>query len=362
MNGAPGHRRISQRKVMERLMTDTPVILSTLGDAGGVGPELVARTLDHPEITRGCKRVIAGHPRIFDMGREVAGVATDLPRFTDIEAAIASPDPVVFYHFDTLHYGDIDVGKTSAQAGLADYQIGCHAADLSAAGLIDAFVWAPVNKASIHKAGHHYEGYKAGIADYMGFAERSTEINTIGHLWTTRVTSHIPISAIAGAISEDAIFDVLTYFDRELRRFGYADPRIAVSGLNPHNGDEGAFGREEIDIIAPAIEKAKARGLNVAGPYPADTIFLTVQDEGIPAVLSMYHDQCQIATKLMGFDDGVTYFGGLPFILATPAHGTAFDIAGQGKARPNAILKAHELARRAALTAKGLPLGEGEAA
>ncbi|WP_283647312.1 4-hydroxythreonine-4-phosphate dehydrogenase PdxA, partial [Marinovum algicola] len=235
-------------------MTDTPVILSTLGDAGGVGPELVARTLDHPEITRGCKRVIAGHPRIFDMGREVAGVATDLPRFTDIEAAIASPDPVVFYHFDTLHYGDIDVGKTSAQAGLADYQIGCHAADLSAAGLIDAFVWAPVNKASIHKAGHHFEGYKAGIADYMGFAERSTEINTIGHLWTTRVTSHIPISAIAGAISEDAIFDVLTYFDRELRRFGYADPRIAVSGLNPHNGDEGAFGREEIDVLRPAIE------------------------------------------------------------------------------------------------------------
>ena len=91
MNGAPGRRRVSQRKVMERLMTDTPVILSTLGDAGGVGPELVARTLDHPEITRGCKRVIAGHPRIFDMGREVAGVATDLPRFTDIEAAIASP-------------------------------------------------------------------------------------------------------------------------------------------------------------------------------------------------------------------------------------------------------------------------------
>lgn len=336
-------------------MTDTPVILSTLGDAGGVGPELVAKTLDHPEITAGCKRIVVGHPKVFDMGREVAGVETDLPRYTDIRDAIDSPEPVVFHHYEALEYDDIPVGVTTAQAGLADYKIGCYAADLSKEGLIDAFVWAPVNKASIHKAGYHYEGYKAGIADYMGFKERSTEINTIGDLWTTRVTSHIPISAVAGEIKEQAILDVLKYFDRELKRFGYDNPKIAVSGLNPHNGDEGAFGMEEIEIIGPAVEKAKKHQLNVSGPYPADTIFLTVKEEGHVGVLSMYHDQCQIATKLMGFDDGVTYFGGLPFILATPAHGTAFDIAGKGVARPSAILQAHELARRAALTAIGLP-------
>lgn len=339
-------------------MSDTPVILSTLGDAGGIGPELVARTLDHPEVTRGCKRVIIGHRRILDMGREVAGVDTSVPEFTDIEDAIASPDPVVFHHYQKLEFSDVPVGVTTAQAGLADYRIGCYAADLSRAGLVDAFVWAPVNKASIHKAGYHYEGYKAGIADYMGFTERSTEMNTIGDLWTTRVTSHIPISQIASEIKEDAILSVLRYFDRELRRFGYSNPKIAVSGLNPHNGDEGAFGREEIDIIGPAIEKAKKLLLNVSGPYPADTIFLTVKEEGHIGVLSMYHDQCQIATKLMGFDDGVTYFGGMPFILATPAHGTAFDIAGKGVARPNAILQAHELARRAALTARGITIDE----
>lgn len=335
-------------------MTDRPVLLSTLGDAGGVGPELVARTLAHPEVTQGCKRVIVGHRKVFDMGREVAGIDTDLPRFDSFQDAVDSPAPVVFHHYDKLEYGEIAYGATSAQAGLADYQIGCYAADLSRAGLLDAFVWAPVNKASIHKAGYHFEGYKAGIADYMGFTERSTELNTIGDLWTTRVTSHIPISEIAGAITEDAILSVLRYFDRELRRFGYANPKIAVSGLNPHNGDEGAFGREEIDIIGPAIEKAKKLQLNVSGPYPADTIFLTVKEEGHIGVLSMYHDQCQIATKLMGFDDGVTYFGGMPFILATPAHGTAFDIAGKGIARPSAILQAHELASRAALTARGM--------
>ena len=339
-------------------MSETPVIISTLGDAGGIGPELVARTLARPDITASTKRVIVGHRKVFDMGREVAGVDEDLTTFTNIHDAIDSPEPVVFHHYDTLDYGDIDVGVTSAQAGLADYQIGCYAADLARDGLIDAFVWAPVNKASIHKAGYHYEGYKAGIADYMGFTERSTEINTIGHLWTTRVTSHIPISQIAGEINKGAILDVLEYFDRELKRFGYSNPKIAISGLNPHNGDEGAFGREEIDIIGPAVEDAQRRQMNVSGPYPADTIFLTVQEEGHVGVLSMYHDQCQIATKLMGFDDGVTYFGGLPFILATPAHGTAFDIAGKGIARPNAIFKAHELARRAALTARGIALEE----
>ncbi len=339
-------------------MTDTPVIIATLGDAGGIGPELVARTLEYPDTTRGTKRIIVGHRKIFDMGREVAGVDIDLPTFASFEDAVESPEPVVFHHYDKLQYEDVVVGETTAQAGLADYQIGCYAADLSKKGLMDAFVWAPVNKASIHKAGYHYEGYKAGIADYMGFTERSTEMNTIGDLWTTRVTSHIPISQVASKINEDAILSVLLYFDRELRRFGYSNPKIAVSGLNPHNGDEGAFGREEIDIIGPAIEKAKKLQLNVSGPYPADTIFLTVKEENHVGVLSMYHDQCQIATKLMGFDDGVTYFGGMPFILATPAHGTAFDIAGKGVARPNAILQAYQLASRAALTARGLAFEE----
>lgn len=334
-------------------MSVRPVILSTLGDAGGVGPELVARTLTRTDLTQGTKRVIVGHRKIFDMGREVAGVTSDLETHTDIYDAINSPEPVVFYHYDKLVYNEVPYGVTTAQAGLADYQIGCFAADLSKAGLIDAFVWAPVNKASIHKAGYHFEGYKAGIADYMGFTRRSTEINTIGNLWTTRVTSHIPISQVAGAMNKDAIVDVLRYFDRELKRFGYARPRIAVSGLNPHNGDEGAFGREEIDIIRPAVEQAQELQINVAGPFPADTIFLSVQEKDYDAVLSMYHDQCQIATKLLGFDEGVTYFGGMPFILATPAHGTAFDIAGQGEARPNALFKALELACRAALSACG---------
>ena len=339
-------------------MQNPPVILSTLGDAAGIGPELVARTLARADVTRATKRIIVGHARVFDLGREVAGVTTDIPRFRDMDAAIASPAPVVFHHCDRLELDDVPVGVASARAGRADYRIGCYAADLARAGRIDALVWAPVNKASLHRAGHRHEGYKAGIAAYLGFTGRSTEINTIGSLWTTRVTSHIPISRVAGAIRRETIIDILRYFDRELRRFGHASPAIAVSGLNPHNGDEGAFGHEEIDIIRPAVEAACRLGIRASGPYPADTIFLTVREQGHVGVLSMYHDQCQIATKLLGFDDGVTYFGGLPLVLATPAHGTAFDIAGLGRARPNAILAAHALARRAVLLGRGVAVDE----
>ncbi|MEO1018914.1 MAG: 4-hydroxythreonine-4-phosphate dehydrogenase PdxA, partial [Pseudomonadota bacterium] len=188
--------------------------------------------------------------------------------------------------------------------------------------------------------------------------EKSAEINTIGHLWTTRVSSHIPIAEVPAHVTKSNVLGIVRYFDRELRRFGFAHPKIAVSGLNPHNGDGGMFGRQEIDEIGPAVDEAQKLQLNVSGPYPPDTIFLTVQEEKFLGVVSMYHDQCQIATKLLGFDEGVTYFGGLPFPITTPAHGTAYDIAGQGKARPTPMLNALKLSRRAVLTARGIAVEE----
>ena len=164
------------------------------------------------------------------------------------------------------------------------------------------------------------------------------------------MTSHIAIADMPGRITRDRILAILEYFDREMRGFGYADPKIAVSGLNPHNGDGGMFGREEIDIIAPAIEAARAKGINAEGPFPADTIFVTARGGAYPGVVCMYHDQCQIATKLLGFDEGVTYFGGLAMPIATPAHGTAFDIAGKGVANVKPFLNAVQLIRTILLT------------
>lgn len=334
-------------------MTDSPVILTTLGDAGGIGPELVAKSLAHADATTGIKRLIVGPRALYEEGCRVAGTVADLPVFNSVEAAIAAPAPVALVDFNPTGFAGVTPGASSEEAGAVDLAIGRLAADLYKDGVIDGFVFAPVNKLSLKMAGSSFEGYKAYIADYMGETGSSAEINTIGDLWTTRVSSHVSIAEVPSYVTKDNVLKIIRYFDIELKRFGYANPKIAVSGLNPHNGDGGMFGREEIDAIGPAVEAAKEFQINVAGPYPPDTIFLTVREEQFIGVVSMYHDQCQIATKLLGFDEGVTYFGGLPYPITTPAHGTAYDIAGKGVASETPMVNALKLMRRAALTAKG---------
>jgi 4-hydroxythreonine-4-phosphate dehydrogenase len=150
----------------------------------------------------------------------------------------------------------------------------------------------------------------------------------------------VPLSQVAGLITHDRVLRGLILTDRSMRTAGFANPRIAVAGLNPHAGDGGNFGREEIDVIAPAVEEAKRTGITVEGPFPSDTVFLRARSGTFDAVLTMYHDQGQIAMKLIGFDQGVTLLGGFPFPIVTPAHGTAYDIAGRGLARVGAAREA----------------------
>lgn len=337
------------------VMARKPVIFSTLGDAGGIGPELVARSLNHPDAMKGVKRLIVGPLHAFESGCRIAGVNAQIPVFTDIDEALASDSSQVFVDHNPLRLSAPETGIATAESGACDLDVARLGADLSIQGKIDGFVFAPVNKQSLKLGGSRFEGYKAYIANHIGVKGSSAEINTIGQLWTTRVTSHVAISDVPGLVTRESVLEIIRYFDRELRRFGYDDPKIAVSGLNPHNGDGGMFGREEIDHIGPAVEEAQKLGLNVDGPFPPDTVFLTVRQEAYLGVVSMYHDQCQIATKLLGFDEGVTFFGGLPFPITTPAHGTAYDIAGKGVASETSMVNALKLMRRAMLTAKGLP-------
>jgi len=158
------------------------------------------------------------------------------------------------------------------------------------------------------------------------------------------VTSHIALKEVADSIEGERICEAVALIDRTLKRSGLARPRISVAALNPHAGDGGKFGREEIDIIRPAVERMARRQIAVDGPWPSDTVFLKAKAGEIDAVVTMYHDQGQIALKLMGFDRGVTVQGGMPFPVTTPAHGTAFDIAGQGRADPGAMRAAFALA------------------
>jgi len=184
------------------------------------------------------------------------------------------------------------------------------------------------------------------MARYMGHTGYHSELNVLDELMTTRVTSHIGLKDVAANINEDGILKAVNLANDTLRKAGNARPNIAVAALNPHAGDNGKFGREEIDILEPAVRKAQQKQMNVTGPWPSDTVFLKAQRGEVDAVVTMYHDQGQIAIKLMGFERGVTVAGGLPIPVATPAHGTAFDIAGQNKANPIATIASFGMALR----------------
>jgi 4-hydroxythreonine-4-phosphate dehydrogenase len=179
-----------------------------------------------------------------------------------------------------------------------------------------------------------------------------SEFNITGALWTSRVTSHIPLRDVARAITADGVSAAVRIADRYLKAAGNAAPRIAVAGLNPHAGDGGSIGREEIDIIAPAIERSRREGIDARGPLSPDTVFLAARRGDFDAVVSMYHDQGQIAMKLMGFDSGVTLHGGLPVPVATCASGSAFDIVGRNVAKPDGLIEAFKLAAR--IAARGI--------
>jgi 4-hydroxythreonine-4-phosphate dehydrogenase len=227
-------------------------------------------------------------------------------------------------------------------------------------GVADAIVFAPLNKHSLHEAGMRTSDELHWFVDQFGFEGPVCEFNVLDDLWTSRVTSHIPHRDVADQITVEGVTRGIELIHRELLRSGVASPRIAVCGLNPHNGDNGSFGREEIDIIRPAVDAVRGRGILAEGPFAADTIFLKVQGEQrqYDAVVTMYHDQGQIAMKLMGFWRGITVQGGLPFPILTPAHGTAFDIAGQGVANPGAMVQAFDLACRMALARRAQEPGD----
>jgi 4-hydroxythreonine-4-phosphate dehydrogenase len=209
--------------------------------------------------------------------------------------------------------------------------------DAALRGEIDAICFAPLNKFAMKQGGLQHEDELHHFAEHLGVTGYFCEFNTLGGLWTSRISSHVP---------KQRIVDASELIYRALQSNGLTSPRVAVAGFNPHNGDGGTCGREEIEVIAPAVAELNERGLPVSGPFPADTIFLKARDGEFDAIVTMYHDQGQIALKLMGFSQGVTVQGGLPIPITTPAHGTAYDIAGLGRANVDAMARAFLMACR----------------
>jgi len=327
-----------------------PTIALAMGDPAGVSPELTAKVVAQEDVRAAARLIVIGDKRVFDAGAAIAGTATP---FTVIGAddAIAPGDGVVFVDLAHLDPASIERGVASRAGGtsaLANYR---HALLRVARGDAQAVCFTPFNKQAMRMADASYDdeiGFTAGV---LGTTGPATEFNILEGLWNARVTSHVPMADMPKLLTVDAIVGALELTSSALRVAGFNPPRIAVAALNPHAGDGGNFGREEIDVIAPAVEAARAKGIGCDGPYPADTVFVRARRGDYDAVLTMYHDQGQIAMKLMGFDRGVTLLGGFPFPICTPAHGTAYDIAGKGVANIGAtraaVLLAAAMAQRA---------------
>jgi 4-hydroxythreonine-4-phosphate dehydrogenase len=244
--------------------------------------------------------------------------------------------------------GAAALGSCSVAAGQVSLQALAAATDLARDGLVDAILFAPLNKHSLRLAGMQEEDELRFMQARFGVESFVCEFNITDALWTSRVTSHVPLREVADLVTQEAVADGVHIIHTALQRSGIARPRIAVSGLNPHAGDGGSIGREEIEVIAPAIERLRRDGLDASGPWSPDTVFIAARRGDFDAVVCMYHDQGQIAMKLMGFERGVTLHGGLPVPVATSASGSAFDIAGRGVARIEGLQHAFELCVRMA--------------
>lgn len=294
-----------------------PRIVLVPGDLSGVGPELMAQLLAAPANRARAHLLITASEEELDSFARTAAVT--IPDRDDIE------------FLGTRHRGSaIPVGEVSSAAGeraLTDLRT---ALDLCAGKEADGVLFLPLNKGAMGQAGMVEEDELRWFAKRLDFGGFTSELNFIESLVTARVTSHVPVSEISAGISAGRVLETIELLNRVVVETRTPSPRLAVCALNPHAGEGGKFGREEIDDIAPAVELARSRGIDVEGPFPCDTLFARAVGGDYDGVVTMYHDQGQIAMKLLGFDQGVTVHGGLPIPIATPAHGTAHNIVGTG--------------------------------
>lgn len=320
-------------------MMDRPIVALTMGDAAGIGPELVAKTLAAPATYEMCRPLVVGDVGVME---EIAGVLGSELRFrtvNTVDEARFAPGTADVLRPEGLQVERRAWGVLDSQMGDAAARCLRTAIALGQAGQVQGMAAAPMNKEAFHLAGYDYLDELAYLADVTGSCETFLA-GLVGSLWTATVTEHIAFRAVADQITQERVLRSIRGLAKLLRRAGRRPARIAVAALNPHGGEGGLFGREELDEIAPAVRAAQAEGVDAQGPFPADTVFIRARAEGFDAVLCLYHDQANIARKLLGTWDGATVFVGLPIPCATTAHGTAFDRAGQGTADPGSLAAA----------------------
>ncbi|MDG1643419.1 D-threonate 4-phosphate dehydrogenase [Klebsiella huaxiensis] len=325
----------------------TNIIAVTMGDPAGIGPEIIIKSLVEgklngaPVVVVGCaqtlRRVLAleitprAELRIIDN----PGQAQFSPGTINvIDEPLADPE-------------GLRVGEVQAQAGDLAYRCIKRATELAMAGEVFAIATAPLNKEALHLAGHNFPGHTEMLAHLTKTKDYAMVLYT-DKLKVIHISTHVALRKFLDTLNQPRVETVIGIADSFLRRVGFSNPRIAVAGVNPHAGENGLFGDEEIRIVGPAVEAMKAKGLNVTGPCPPDTVFMQCHDGLFDMVVAMYHDQGHIPLKLLGFYDGVNITAGLPFIRTSADHGTAFDIAWTGKAKSDSMATSIELAMQIA--------------
>lgn len=324
-----------------------PLLGVLLGDATGIGPELVAKLCSANKLESYCRPVLIGDLRVLALGKKIAKVDFPVNVIEDVSQANWD-NGVPMLDQRNLDPAKITLGQIDKLSGKITGDTLVTASKLIKQGELDGFVYAPLNKAAFQYGGYDFADEQKLLTHFLGWDGPCSEMNVFNNIWTSRVTSHIPLAEVCSKISIDNILVAVRIANQTLRRVGIEQPRIAVAAVNPHAGEDGLCGRQEIDIIAPAIKVAQEDGINAMGPYPSDTVFINAFKGQYDAVVTMFHDQGQIAMKLMGFQFGVTVSAGSPYAMTTPAHGTAFDIVGKGVANTDATEKAVMIAAKMA--------------
>ena len=328
-----------------------PIVGITMGDVAGVGPEIIAKALSMKDLFNVCRPVVIGDADAMAEGLKVAHVQLDIHRVKNVSEAKFQYGSIDILDLKNIRIEELKMGQPQPMAGKAAVEYVKRAVELALAGEVHAIATAPLNKAAMNMAGYQYAGHTEILADFTKTRDYSMML-VAGDLRVIHVTTHVSVKGACDLIRQDRVLVVIRLADEAMKELGVEKPRIAVAGLNPHAGEGGLFGNEEIEEIEPAIKKAKERGIDVSGPYPADTVFLRATNGEFDIVVAMYHDQGHIPVKMLGFETGVNVSVGMPIVRTSVDHGTAYRRAGLrlGTADPGSLIEAIKFAARIAQT------------
>lgn len=332
------------------LTSDRPLLLFTMGDVAGIGPEIIARAW--PQLVAICRPVVVGDTAWLQRGLDLVR-GSGRPRVVSRPAEVEpTADVLPCLQATNQNLAQLQPGRVTAAAGRAAYDFLCSAIDLTVAGAAQGIVTAPLHKEGLRAAGLDYPGHTEILAERTGTRSFAMLLYWKG-VAVAHVTLHMALRDVFRHLSRDAVLDKIRLLDDLLPRLlGGRRPRIGVAALNPHASDGGLFGDEEETHIRPAVEAARNQGIDVSGPWPTDALFVRAQGGEFDGIVAMYHDQGHIALKLLGGRAAVNICAGLPIVRTSVAHGTAYDIAGQGVADASSLVAAAEVATRLATNAK----------